>query len=461
MANDGSAKDAAKYALVYVPDHHAQQSGQDSLLRLGAHHAAMTDSGRDQLAHAGAAGWSNDPTRGGLREHTDGDRLGTTRGNRIDVVGGNYKRVLATTEAGGSVREDVERKGDELHATTRKQDVVERTDHSGEKYSTFTGTKHETTIGKRSGEVLPESARKELSSSADRKAQSGQGGAASNATVGTQSQGTGASKADAAPAASSSTDDGNPDGGRKATHHDSEAAANVRGASTSINASAVDLQVNGGLVVKEDTFALAKLENLVAGVSESSRQVAKIGESTLAGVILSETWAGASNEVTNVLVINELTNAVAITSTTNAASITTATNAAKMTDLRAVGQATSIDVGNFVDVTAGTRASLFAGTTFEACIAAAVEAYLGPKLSLMAGLSIELSLAGKASVNVGPAVVEVNVAPAASVQVAPSVEVRYGPKFTASSSEEIKISKMLRDIRFYTSLNSLRVQIGN
>ena len=43
------------------------------------------------------------PPRGGLREHTDGNRIVTVRGDRVDLIVGNYKRVVVGRVSGAEV----------------------------------------------------------------------------------------------------------------------------------------------------------------------------------------------------------------------------------------------------------------------------------------------------------------------------------------------------------------------
>lgn len=44
-------------------------------------------------------------TRGGVREHTDGNRISTTRGDVVEVVGGNYKLIVMGRVEGAHVNE--------------------------------------------------------------------------------------------------------------------------------------------------------------------------------------------------------------------------------------------------------------------------------------------------------------------------------------------------------------------
>jgi hypothetical protein len=59
-------------------------------------------------------------TRGGWRDHTDGNRVSTTRGDRVDFVFGNYKRVVFGRQAQGSAlaRTTFEISGGHLHETS-------------------------------------------------------------------------------------------------------------------------------------------------------------------------------------------------------------------------------------------------------------------------------------------------------------------------------------------------------
>lgn len=95
----------------FFKDDHRSANG------LGAPGTTYTrDDGNAPTTTTAAALTSELMTRGGLRLHTDGNLVSTTRGDRVDVVGGNHKLVvLGRTNAstfvessgGHSVREDV------------------------------------------------------------------------------------------------------------------------------------------------------------------------------------------------------------------------------------------------------------------------------------------------------------------------------------------------------------------
>jgi hypothetical protein len=109
-------------------------------------------------------------TRGGIREHTDGNRLTTTRGDRIEVIGGNHKLVVlgrrwerrnddghfdehgwepAYVESSGGVSMERSNTGtdEEVHyrytGTPERWQIVTETIH-GNAIDVYEGNRHET-----------------------------------------------------------------------------------------------------------------------------------------------------------------------------------------------------------------------------------------------------------------------------------------------------------------------------
>ncbi|WP_437783486.1 hypothetical protein [Sorangium sp. So ce1097] len=101
-----------KFALLEVPD---LNGGQPSYLRLGAA-APLGESAGDDLAERiqtftdddrkrdGSPGFvsvgerkaetAKLHTKGGWRDHTDGNRISTTKGDKVEVIGGNYRLLI-------------------------------------------------------------------------------------------------------------------------------------------------------------------------------------------------------------------------------------------------------------------------------------------------------------------------------------------------------------------------------
>jgi hypothetical protein len=106
MAGEG------KYALLEVPDF---GGGMSSYLRLGAAAPLGTSAGDDLAARIQSftdderkrdgcpdfvpvgerkAETARLHTKGGWRDHADGNRISTTRGDKIEVIGGNYRMLI-------------------------------------------------------------------------------------------------------------------------------------------------------------------------------------------------------------------------------------------------------------------------------------------------------------------------------------------------------------------------------
>ncbi|KYF84476.1 hypothetical protein BE17_53530 [Sorangium cellulosum] len=101
-----------KFALLEVPD---LNGGQPSYLRLGAA-APLGESAGDDLAERiqtftddtrkrdGSPGFVPEGerqaetaklhTKGGWRDHSDGNRISTTKGDKVEVIGGNYRLLI-------------------------------------------------------------------------------------------------------------------------------------------------------------------------------------------------------------------------------------------------------------------------------------------------------------------------------------------------------------------------------
>ncbi|MBI4952525.1 MAG: hypothetical protein HY908_10870 [Myxococcales bacterium] len=86
------SKQADKYALLLVPDYDSQKAGsQRSYSSLGATPASASAGGTTWAAFEGLTK--------GARDHTDGDRVDTTQGRDLEVIGGNYELHVRGTNA--------------------------------------------------------------------------------------------------------------------------------------------------------------------------------------------------------------------------------------------------------------------------------------------------------------------------------------------------------------------------
>lgn len=440
--DDVTAK--GKYALLSVPEHEScpdRGSPMTTYLRIGAASTTTdSDQGTDLLQIASATGWSPNAEKGGWRDHSDGDRTSTTRGSKSDVISGNYKKVIACDQGGGgTLREDFERKDGKLELSTKKEDVIERVDTSGERHETFTGSAYNRNIGKRDGEILSGEQLGALNQAAEKDDQA----ATEQATVGSGTEG-------ALEAEDGAEDDEEEDESATATDASGEASATGADASasaTGVSAEAaftgVSTSLNGGLLINENTVAAASTSATVAGLIDESTTVGKQQSATLAGIIMEDTWVGQSHTNTNALQIFENTRAITIMSTTNASSIAEVTNAGViMSDTHAgvimenliVGAALSNTVGNTIENITGTQTAFAGGLAFEMWLGGFMEIFLGANLSLRLAGSAEVSVGIAAEVFAGAAA-EVFLGGKFELAVGGGVEVRIGPKAEAATSE--------------------------
>jgi hypothetical protein len=119
-------------------------------------------------------------TRGGYRDHTDGNRISTTRGDRIEVIGGNYKLVVlgrrwqrkddeghfeqngwepSAWEASGGIIMDLSNTGLEEGVNVKFQGTAERwrtvsETLSGNKIEIFEGSRYDTFKGREIVEII-------------------------------------------------------------------------------------------------------------------------------------------------------------------------------------------------------------------------------------------------------------------------------------------------------------------
>lgn len=110
-------------------------------------------------------------TRGGVREHTDGDRISTTRGDYLGVVFGNYKLVImgrvegdnvgtSYWESSGGHNHDITSTPGEVKTITWTEQhedntwTVTHVTEKGEEWSYFEGRKQSTYFGPKKSETI-------------------------------------------------------------------------------------------------------------------------------------------------------------------------------------------------------------------------------------------------------------------------------------------------------------------
>lgn len=446
--DDVTAK--GKYALLSVPEHESDPdrgAPMTTYLRIGAASTTTaSDQGTDLLQMASAAGWSPNAEKGGWRDHSDGDRTSTTRGSKSDVISGNYKKVIACDQGGGgTLREDFERKDGKLELSTRKEDVIERVDTSGERHETFTGSEYNRNIGKREGDILTAEQLGALNQAAQKDDQA----VTERATVGSGTDGEleaegGAAEEEESTVESSSGEATATGASGEASATGVEGSASAAGLRASADFAAVSASVNGGLLINENTIAAAITNVTVAGLIDESTTVGKQQSMTLAGIIMEDTWVGQSHSNTQALQIFENTNAVTIVSTTNASSITESTKAGViMSDTHAgaimenllVGVALSNTVGNTIENVTGSQIAFAGGLAFEMWLGAFMEIFLGANLSLRLAGSAEVSVGIAAEIFAGAAA-EMFLGAKFELAVGAGLELRVGPKWEGKTSEE-------------------------
>lgn len=443
MARNGEddVKARGKYALFQVPSHGVcpdRGTEQTTYVRMGAASSSVEqDAGGDLLTGAGTAGWKSDPGRAGWRDHSDGDRFSTTRGNKIDVVSGNYKRVWQSDGGKkGSIREDVERRGDVLVVTSQKESVVEKTQQSGQYEYEFVGPKYKFTRGKPGAPVLSGTMMRGLWQQAkkEEQAQKEEGEELPDLYADEEGGGGGG-------------EGGGGGGGEGAEGGD--AGAEEEGGTTwsfggpvgdlAAMAGAPALSVSGPLVASEETYAVFSQSKSKIAVSESEEMLGKSSSLTLAGLVTEESWVGQSHSVTNVLQSFEITNAITTTSTTNVGVANETTVAGVMNGLTMAGLVTETSiVPQTVSTTVGNTLELAVGDKIGVTVGNNIELTAATNLSLSASLDLELKMAASISLALA-ASLEVALSAKMEVTVGTSLEVTVGPTYEAASSDTVDL----------------------
>jgi hypothetical protein len=311
-------------------------------------------------------------TRGGWRDHSDGNRVTTTFGDKIEVIRGDYKMLVlgrrddfaqaagwdasgghiqdfANSMPGASAR--VEYRQDKhtgvWHLENNMQQFVQTTSYAGDFFEHWWGNQKESTIG---SEAPPW-------------------------------PGDPSFRPDDAPR-------NNP------IIIDKTWASRIE-SYTGSSAWRIPL-------IKEETFA-HKTESLT-DVATTSVETTKVGElmSSYTGTssariprIVEETWAEETESTTNVVgLILENTTAGSMTSMTSAGIIAESTNAGAKTEITLVGATASLTVaGIAVEATiAANQTELFIGTHIEIDLSAKLELILSPKTQLTIPDEVETRL---------------------------------------------------------------------
>lgn len=460
---------AGKYALLEVPGFASDaERGTEmtSFVRLGVpnrHHEL--DGGADLLKTAKGAGWSSDhiDTRGGLRDHSDGDRVSTTRGHKIDVISGNYKKVLASDRtSGGSVREDHAHDGGVLTLSTKKANVVERNETHGERYETFTGPKLERNTGVSKGTIINDTVLANVQKNTRRAEQDNQppvrGGSTNETDVAegpSGSEGESGTETETPETPEQPDEAPPPDDGEASGEAEAEAEEEDDGdvksieQETSIGNSS---ELNAGLVMNSQTFALAINETTGAGMISEQTVVGRSDSMTLAGSMVETTWAGEMHSVTAAMLIAEATHAAVSTSVTQAGVINEATMAGViMSDTKAgalfettmIPLQTTLNVGDSVDVRLGNQTSVAGGL--------ALEVWAGGFTELFFGVALSFRIAGSAEVTIG-AGAEVFAGLSAEVFLGAKLEVTLAGVIEFSVGKKMEVGEM-KDVTSTTLTN--------
>lgn len=439
---------AGKYALLEVPafakdpEHGAPMT---SFVRLGVpnrHHEL--DGGSDLLSTAKSGGWASDlvDTRGGLRDHSDGDRISTTRGHKIDVISGNYKKVLASDKAsGGSVREDHAHENGVLALNTKKANVIERNVTHGERYESFTGPKLERNTGVSKGSVINDKILKQVQLNTAQAEQECQPPPTSE----------GAEPADEETSSSGaeSTDEGSgPMTAPPADLADAESGGDVTAAPEQEISIGNTSELNAGLIMNSQTFALQINDTTAAGLTTSQTLVGRAESMTLAGSMIDTTWAGEIHSVTAAMLLAEATTAAVSTSVTNIGVINEATLAGViLSDTKAgslfestiIPLQNSLNIGDSIDLRLGNQLGIAGPTAIEIWTGAFTEVFVGVALSFRLAASAEITVGAGAELFAG-ATAEVFLGAKLDVTFGLAVEYSKGGELKVSELTEIKVS---------------------
>jgi hypothetical protein len=279
-------------------------------------------------------------TRGGWRDHSDGNRISTTYGDKIEVIRGNYKMVVLGRQDDASKAAGLDISGQHLqtyaytnpsllrvswtqdlggvwHIEEASEGVVSSVNFAGDEYEFKWGEHHESTTG-------------------------------------------------------------------------SEAPADAD-------------PVTGGTrknpVIIEKTWA----ERIESYTGSAALPIPRIMESTFADTISSETTASSTSETTTVSgAITSVTTAASISDVTTAANINGVTTAANINEVTTVGLLNELWIGNKLGATVGTTTEVFVGNKAAASLALSEELNVGGIVNIAIAAALDVFLGYKCEVNMGP-----------------------------------------------------------
>jgi|GEM_PF-5880842 len=295
-------------------------------------------------------------TKGGWRDHTDGNRITTTRGDKVEVIRGNYRMVVMCRQngdvdvggwdvSGGHVGESgITYEGDSVIEYTTEEyggtwSVVEHT-RKGHVHSAYHGKVHDYYCGE-----LVES------------------------ITGTE-----------APTAMQP----NP------VVTDTTFALSITNSTGSM--------VCPVPTMTDTTYALAMESTTYADTMSSTTVAAgEITDSTTAASMNSTTIVGTTDSTTVAGTMTSTTTADQIVDTTVASSIVSMTVGESLSTI--VGAETEIIVGNMLEVTAGMQESITLGGVIELTVALMLDICLAGRISIDLGPRVEISSGNSTDIN--------------------------------------------------------------
>jgi hypothetical protein len=136
-------------------------------------------------------------------------------------------------------------------------------------------------------------------------------------------------------------------------------------------------------------------ETWAATITSTTYADAVTDTTTVTGAVTSTTTVGGA--------ITDTTTAAAVTSTTTVSgAIADTTTAASVSSTTIAASVSDVTIGNVSDVIIGTEMELIVGNSMQVTVGAEESFTVGATLDLMIGLVIELTLAGKIELDLGP-----------------------------------------------------------
>jgi hypothetical protein len=135
-------------------------------------------------------------------------------------------------------------------------------------------------------------------------------------------------------------------------------------------------------------------ETWAAAITSTTNADAVTDTTTVTGAITSTTTVGGA--------ITDTTTAGAMTSTTVAGVITDTTTAAAVNSITTASLVSDLTIGNMQDIIIGSEMEVIVGNSSQITVGAEESLTVGATLELMIGLAIELTLAGRIELNLGP-----------------------------------------------------------